>query len=683
MSMHPFFRKSVLAACIAGACGSLLTPQARTIVVNNQAANAADANAGTEPAPLKTIQAGANLAQPGDTVLVKTGIYREWVKPPRGGISEQQRIVYRAGFDQKVSIRGSERITTWVDQGGNVWMVELSNTFFGSFNPFTSNLSGGWLNYGSECHRGEVYLNEAALYEKQSLSSVQSTAMSWFAQQSNGMTRIYANFGGANPNSSLSEINVRVGVVFPALEGLGYITVEGFNIRHAADYWCYHGQQGGQGGAVGPNWGLRWIIQNCTISDAKCIGVGIGSAPNHCNYNYFNPGGLGLPSGTTFGHHIIRNNHITRCGQSGIYGSAGPFASIIEGNFIDKISYKKEFGGWENASIKLHYGNDVRIKDNRIEPTNMNNSNAGCPAIFLDWGAQNCRISGNVIYGGEGLKLEINHGPILVDNNVFFGTSISNWGEAGVFVHNIFYNSSLGWTDERNSPWKRVSNVFMPHSTADNGKPAVGLQDDRVLNNIFIQRSPRSIPGGAANFLINNNLYLDGASKVTGSDAASTVDATPTNWTLVQDSSQINLALSFSSAAIAVICPQVKAATIGKFAVPNMYIEEQDGTPVNIAADYFGKSMDLAHILPGPLQSIKQGTNSIKLWPKTLEPTIVTAPGAKRVASYTPVKPASVAVYDVLGHLVAKSSRTSLKMDASAGVYIINSGDGARNVVRR
>ncbi len=42
-----------------------------------------DRNAGTQEAPLRTIQRAADLAQPGDTITVHEGIYRERVDPPR------------------------------------------------------------------------------------------------------------------------------------------------------------------------------------------------------------------------------------------------------------------------------------------------------------------------------------------------------------------------------------------------------------------------------------------------------------------------------------------------------------------------------------------------------------------------------------------------------------------------
>ena len=61
-----------------------------------------DAHPGTKAAPLQTIQRAADLAQPGDTITVHEGVYRERVNPPRGGQSDAQRIVYRAAPGERV-----------------------------------------------------------------------------------------------------------------------------------------------------------------------------------------------------------------------------------------------------------------------------------------------------------------------------------------------------------------------------------------------------------------------------------------------------------------------------------------------------------------------------------------------------------------------------------------------------
>ena len=67
-----------------------------------------DSNRGTRSAPLRTIQHAAELAQPGDIITVHAGVYRERVNPPRGGISDTQRIVYQAAKGERVEVKGSE-----------------------------------------------------------------------------------------------------------------------------------------------------------------------------------------------------------------------------------------------------------------------------------------------------------------------------------------------------------------------------------------------------------------------------------------------------------------------------------------------------------------------------------------------------------------------------------------------
>src|ERR1035441_4610777 len=84
---------------------------ARTFYI---AFNGSDANPGTDQATFRTIQHAANLAQPGDSITVHEGIYRERIDPPRGGTSDTNRIVYQAAPEEKPVITGSEPIKNWV-----------------------------------------------------------------------------------------------------------------------------------------------------------------------------------------------------------------------------------------------------------------------------------------------------------------------------------------------------------------------------------------------------------------------------------------------------------------------------------------------------------------------------------------------------------------------------------------
>ena len=95
-----------------------------------------DSAAGTVAQPYLTINKAASLAQPGDTVIVHAGTYREWVKPARGSTSEGNRITYRTAPGAEVLVKGSERITSWTPEAGGVWKMELLNPFFGDYNPY-------------------------------------------------------------------------------------------------------------------------------------------------------------------------------------------------------------------------------------------------------------------------------------------------------------------------------------------------------------------------------------------------------------------------------------------------------------------------------------------------------------------------------------------------------------------
>src|SRR5690606_26573251 len=64
-----------------------------------------DAAAGSASAPLLTINRAAALALPGDVVVVHEGTYREWVKPPHGGLDANRRIVFRAADGERVVIK--------------------------------------------------------------------------------------------------------------------------------------------------------------------------------------------------------------------------------------------------------------------------------------------------------------------------------------------------------------------------------------------------------------------------------------------------------------------------------------------------------------------------------------------------------------------------------------------------
>lgn len=627
----------VTCAALLVGCTAAADQTARTYVVNNRVSNADDDNPGTQARPLRTIQAAADRARPGDTVLVRAGIYREEVVPPRGGDSPDRPIAYRAAPGEKVSIRGSERIADWRNQGDGVWMVELDTAFFDGYNPFAIPVAGKWLFRGKDRRLGDVYCNSEALLQKIELDEMKATPKTWYTdlkygyankfdfpadrQYPDNKIRIWANFGRVNPNTALTEINARATAIFPEKAGLKYIVIDGFDIRHTAPQWAdiYTTEKG----AIGPRYGYGWTIQNCAISYSRNVGICLG-VTDEVHFPRKDEGGLleggsNIPPLDTIGHHIIRNNVIARCGQTGIYGCYGAVGCVIEGNVITETNYRNEWFGANQAAIKILFPIDVVIRDNLlIAAPGVNNRTKG---LWLDWGSQNTRVTGNVIYGfgsNRGLFLEVNFGPVIVDNNVIARSHVTIESDGCVIAHNLFSDCQFSLLA---SP-KRIVPYYKPHSTVRAGKSAISLRHNRIFNNIVIGGE-----GFARDKLVRNdsdvsgtdvdyNICLNGAGPLPGKGEHSVAADSPGSVELQVSDRAVVLKLALPGAVFEGKHPLITSKMIGKIPLAEMPMEEPNGRPLDIVTDYFGAPIDPTHVLAGPFQSIKAGENRLKLWPK-------------------------------------------------------------------
>ena len=166
MSQRAFGATAVVTATVrALAFISLLSIPASPVYSGHYyvAPNGKDENRGSIEAPFRTIQKAADVMQAGDTCYVRGGTYRERIIPPRGGDSEDRRIVYQAYPGETPVIKGSERITTWNKSGGSVWTVEIPDQFFASFNPYTTVLPSEETT--GKHHLGDVFLDGNAMNE--------------------------------------------------------------------------------------------------------------------------------------------------------------------------------------------------------------------------------------------------------------------------------------------------------------------------------------------------------------------------------------------------------------------------------------------------------------------------------------------------------------------------------------
>ncbi len=249
---------------------------------------------GTKEAPYKQIGTAANLAQPGDEVLVFPGTYREYVNPIHGG-TDDARIAYRSVDPLKATITGAESVKSWQPYQDNVWVARINNGVFGSWNPYTTYVMGDWYFGPVDKHTGAVYMNDLQFYETNSLKECleakvygrswerKNSVYKWYTEQDEDKdeTVIYANFQGKNPNHENVEINVRREVFMPQENGINNITVSGFKINKAATTWAPPASY--QDGMIGPHWSKNWIIEDCDISHSRCAGISLGKYKDPVN----------------------------------------------------------------------------------------------------------------------------------------------------------------------------------------------------------------------------------------------------------------------------------------------------------------------------------------------------------------------------------------------------------------
>ena len=487
---------------------------------------------GSKDMPFRHIDDAARIAVAGDEVVVAPGVYREAVRPRHAG-TEEQRIVYRSEKPLGAVITGSEVLKGWKLLKGNVWTARVRNGVFGAYNPYTTYVCGDWYFAPKVRHTGCVVFNGRMMYETVTLEECEKaeadpnawnqeeSTWKWYTEQDGDETVLYANFHGEDPNQENVEIFVRRNCFMPEENGIGYITVQGFDIQNAATTWAPPAAY--QDGMIGPHWSKGWIIEDCEVHNSKCCGISLGKYRDEENDMYFFTKHVKSPTQMErdavcrgqyhgwlkekVGSHIIRRCHVHHCEQTGIVGRMGGVFSTIEDCHIHHVCNSQQLGGAETAGIKLHAAIDVTIRRNYIHNCIM--------GVWCDWEAQGARITQNLFHdnhkpAGVGHALgamfntdvfiEVGHGPTLIDNNIMMSkVNVTIPSEGIACIHNLMLGSfSLinsgvdsvvnGQREPRYTPY------HIRHRTEVAGFMTILHGDDRIYNNVMIQNYPVTDP---------------------------------------------------------------------------------------------------------------------------------------------------------------------------------------------
>jgi len=402
-------------------------------VVDHRHPNASDENPGTAERPFKTINRAAQLVQPGDTVIVKAGVYREQVRLTRSG-KVGLPITFVADPIGSVVITGADIVTGWerADNDAPIYRIPWHHRFVINRRP-----DGSLVEHhpDDEQHRlwgraelvvvdGKLCLpaltpdDLRAAWRKHAdtlkigqPSSVLLPPLPNLGGPFSGMFcadpqkgRLYLWLAdGSDPDAHQVEVATRSALFglspWENREGVRFVHVRGFIFRHAATF--------PQRAAVWLH-GSDNLLEDCVVEEMAGGGVLV--------------------------HGTMRRCLIRRCGHTGGGASGEKFLNedcVWEGN-----SWKPINRGWDAGGFKLAWAKDGIFRRCLFRRN-------GGPGLWLDIHVRDVVITECVFWENEhhGLFVEISR-DITITRNLFVRNGIGvvgkvewpDWGIAGLTI---------------------------------------------------------------------------------------------------------------------------------------------------------------------------------------------------------------------------------------------------------
>jgi len=361
----------------------------KTYTVDQKHPNASDAGLGTRAKPFRTIRAALKAVEPGDGVHVRSGVYREAVLVPSGLPGKPVTLEGEEG----TVLSGSDPLGGWQKQG-KLWIVRnWKGAYHGPLMPAKDDARAWPAN--------QLFVNGEPM--DWAAGSGDLEPGSWTIKRAAGRagrTILLFPPPGIDPNRADVEISVRGTLV----EGGSFVRVRGLTLARATE-------------SAVRVCGRGWIVEDNRIEWSSWYGFTV-----------------------TGQDHVIRNNSILWCGNSGLGGRS--IRLRFENNRLSYNAWRKFNPNWHGGAIKLIPGNMQHvIRGNIICYNNI-------ATIWYDWMNFDNLIEKNVCHdnathGGlfDEAGVKSTWRDNLCYNNVGHGINVGE-SKADTFQRNIVFNNS-------------------------------------------------------------------------------------------------------------------------------------------------------------------------------------------------------------------------------------------------
>ena len=462
------------------------------------------------------------MVQPGQKIIVHTGVYREHLQPRQGGTATNRMVCLAAAPGADVVVSGAEplrglwhrpRVPGAADAVGRPTtdgqlVATSQKTMVIDLDPIhltddqqnwqTKNVTAKdyrlmpWMEPVAEMtpftsRRGMLFQGDQRLLQMHDAGAVNQVPGSFLISDDGSQVLIHPF--NEKIDETAFELAIRPFCLAPTHPSVHFFSIQGIHFTRCANSFLRTGAA-----AVCNRGGSYWRIEHCHISQCNSAGLECSDvacealATDHPQRDYKGAG-----------HNILAHNTIESCGTAGIRSLSVKNGWVCQ-NHIFNCGWQEAEYYYECAGIKLLVSESTLVSGNHIHDIT-----GGC-GIWIDWNNKNSQVTGNLICHIDsmqgGIFMEASDHPNQVNGNIVW--DCSGFGIFGGDSSNQHYENNLI------AHCQQAAIKLICHTDRRLNNQPVSCINNHVTSNVFYKCATHDVEA-VPNFFRDNTYIGDNA----------------------------------------------------------------------------------------------------------------------------------------------------------------------------